>query len=53
MGRAEGHFTRCADLLKRVPVFALGRSWGFATFAQDAAALERHFLDRDEALPPE
>jgi hypothetical protein len=45
MGQAQAHFARCAALLRRVPVFALSRSWGFGTFAQDAAALERHFLD--------
>ncbi len=51
MGRAQENFARCVALLQRVPVYALGRSWGFANFAQDAAVLEAHFLDPDAAVP--
>jgi len=45
LGRAQAHFQQCAVLLKQVPMFAVGRGWGFERFAAQADALERHFLD--------
>jgi hypothetical protein len=48
MGRAPIHFTQCSTLMRHVPVFAVGRRWGFASFAEQAEELERHFATSAE-----
>jgi hypothetical protein len=45
MGCAASHFAQCAALVRHVPVFSAGRRWGFECFADEAAKIERHFLD--------
>lgn len=45
MGCAAAHFAHCAALVKHVPVYSAGRRWGFECFADEAAKIERHFLD--------
>ena len=45
MGCAEAHFAHCAALVKHVPVFSVGRRWGFERFADEAEKIERHFRD--------
>jgi hypothetical protein len=45
MGRAQAHFAQCATLAHHVPIFSVGRRWGFESFEQQAERLERHFTD--------
>jgi hypothetical protein len=47
LGRAQSHFAQCAAVARHVPVFSVGRRWGFASFAYQADELERHFRGGD------
>ena len=42
MGATRQHLAACLDLVRKVPVFAATRIWGFADFDAQAAALEAH-----------
>lgn len=42
MGATRTHLAACLDLIRKVPVFAADRVWGFADFDAQAAALEAH-----------
>jgi hypothetical protein len=45
MGGTQRHFMTCVDLVRRLPVFAASRAWGFDRFDEEAGRIERHARD--------
>jgi hypothetical protein len=54
MGGTKRHLMACLDLVKRVPVFSASRVWGFDSYDEQAATLERHarsLIEEGSILP--
>jgi hypothetical protein len=49
MGGTKRHLMACLALAKAVPLFSASRTWGFETYDEQAALLERHARERIEA----
>ena len=49
MGGTRRHLMACLALLQRVPVFSASRVWGFDSYDEQAALLERHARSLIEA----
>jgi hypothetical protein len=52
IGATRQHLTACLELVRKVPVFAATRIWGFAGFDEQAAALEAHARAQIAARAP-
>jgi hypothetical protein len=52
IGATRQHLASCLDLVRKVPVFAATRVWGFADFDEQATALEAHAREQIAARAP-
>ncbi len=52
IGATKRHLLACLELVRKTPVFAAKRVWGFEAFDQEATRLEAHARGQIAATPP-